>query len=55
MKPSHVFYTSTSGIWQTVFLEPVPETYVTKLDVNANMLGFGQSTFRHFRNLFFAT
>ncbi|EGG04268.1 family 2 glycoside hydrolase [Melampsora larici-populina 98AG31] len=38
-KPSHVFYTSTSGIWQTVFLEPVPETYITKLDVNADMHG----------------
>ncbi|KAG0148533.1 hypothetical protein CROQUDRAFT_654832 [Cronartium quercuum f. sp. fusiforme G11] len=39
LRPSHVFYTATTGIWQTVFLEPVPETYVTKINVNANMHG----------------
>ncbi|EGG08070.1 family 2 glycoside hydrolase [Melampsora larici-populina 98AG31] len=37
--PSHVFYTATTGIWQTVFLEPVPDVYVTKLDANADMHG----------------
>ncbi|KAG0148530.1 hypothetical protein CROQUDRAFT_90251 [Cronartium quercuum f. sp. fusiforme G11] len=39
LNPSHIFYTSSSGIWQSVWLEPVPETYITKLDVDANMYG----------------
>lgn len=37
--PSHIFYTATTGIWQTVFLEPVPDVHVTKLDVSADMHG----------------
>lgn len=37
--PSHIFYTATSGIWQTVFLEPVPDVYVDKLDIDADMHG----------------
>ncbi|KAH9821670.1 family 2 glycoside hydrolase [Melampsora americana] len=37
--PSHIFYTATTGIWQTVFLEPVPDVYITKLDVSADMHG----------------
>ncbi|GAB3278954.1 AbfB domain-containing protein [Kineosporia babensis] len=28
-----IFYTSASGIWQTVWLEPVAENHVTKLDL----------------------
>jgi hypothetical protein len=31
LKPENIFYTSTSGIWQTVWLEPVPETAVEEL------------------------
>ncbi len=28
LKPGFVFYTAVSGIWQTVWLEPVPEVYI---------------------------
>lgn len=49
--PSHNFYTSTSGIWQTVFLEPVPKTYVTKIDVFADMHGQGERVVSHFSSL----
>lgn len=31
LKPENIFYTSTSGIWQTVWLEPVPEAAVEEL------------------------
>jgi hypothetical protein len=41
-KPEGIFYTSTSGIWQTVWLEPVPETCIDSLkmtpDVEAKSL-----------------
>ncbi|KAI2467998.1 glycoside hydrolase family 2 protein [Annulohypoxylon bovei var. microspora] len=37
--PSHIFYTPCTGIWQTVWLESVPETHITKLDVVADMSG----------------
>jgi hypothetical protein len=30
-KPGGIFYTSTSGIWQTVWLEAVPATYISGL------------------------
>ncbi len=30
-KPEGIFYTSTSGIWQTVWLEPVPEISIDSL------------------------
>jgi hypothetical protein len=30
-KPEGIFYTSTSGIWQTVWLEPVPDTSIDHL------------------------
>lgn len=30
-KPEGIFYTSTSGIWQTVWLEPVPEVCIDRL------------------------
>lgn len=37
-----VFYTASTGIWQTVWLEPVPQTYITRLkltpDLDANLL-----------------
>jgi beta-galactosidase/beta-glucuronidase len=32
-------YTPTSGIWQTVWLERVPSTYITSLDLKADMSG----------------
>jgi hypothetical protein len=33
-KPEGIFYTSTSGIWQTVWLEPVPEVCIDDLRMN---------------------
>src|SRR5262249_51914362 len=32
-KPEGIFYTPTSGIWQTVWLEPVPEVCINGLDL----------------------
>jgi beta-galactosidase/beta-glucuronidase len=29
--PKSIWYTQVSGIWQTVWLEPVPETYIARL------------------------
>ncbi len=41
-KPKSIWYSAVSGIWQTVWLEPVPETYITGLkltpDVDAGTL-----------------
>ncbi|KAG6003607.1 hypothetical protein E4U21_001852 [Claviceps maximensis] len=37
--PSHIFYRSCSGIWQTVWLESVPSNHITQLDVSAGMAG----------------
>ena len=41
-KPSGIWYTSVSGIWQTVWLEPVNEKHIANLrilpDVDANVL-----------------
>ncbi|KAI2605691.1 glycoside hydrolase family 2 protein [Hypoxylon fragiforme] len=38
-EPSHIFYTPCSGIWQSVWLESVPDTYIQQLDVVADMSG----------------
>ncbi|HJT35228.1 MAG TPA: glycoside hydrolase family 2 TIM barrel-domain containing protein [Pirellulales bacterium] len=32
-KPSGIYYTPTTGIWQTVWLEPVPQTYIESLQI----------------------
>lgn len=32
-RPSSIFYTSNSGIWQTVWLEPVPTAFIERLDL----------------------
>jgi beta-galactosidase/beta-glucuronidase len=41
LKPKSIWYTAVSGIWQTVWLEAVPQTYITGLrvipDVDAGM------------------
>ncbi|KAL0936196.1 glycosyl hydrolase family [Colletotrichum truncatum] len=37
--PSHIFYRSCSGIWQTVWLESAPENRITQLDVAADHKG----------------
>ena len=31
VKPGGIFYTGATGIWQTVWLEPVPKTYIANL------------------------
>ncbi|CAH7685581.1 glycoside hydrolase superfamily [Phakopsora pachyrhizi] len=39
LDPTHTFYTSSSGIWQTVFIEPVPISHVTEIQLNGDMRG----------------
>ncbi|WVW82312.1 hypothetical protein I302_104318 [Kwoniella bestiolae CBS 10118] len=39
--PSHIFYTPCSGIWQSVFIEPVPKTYILRIDLSGDMDGVG--------------
>ena len=34
MNPGSIWYTPISGIWQTVWLEPVNENHITKLEIN---------------------
>ncbi|AEO65527.1 glycoside hydrolase family 2 protein [Thermothielavioides terrestris NRRL 8126] len=36
---SHIFYTPCTGIWQTVWLETVPDNYITGVDIAADMHG----------------
>ena len=38
-KPGGIFYTSTTGIWGTVWLEPVPSTHLRELVVTARNTG----------------
>ncbi|HUB81889.1 MAG TPA: glycoside hydrolase family 2 TIM barrel-domain containing protein [Bryobacteraceae bacterium] len=42
LHPNSIWYTAVSGIWQTVWLEPVPEHYVSELtmtpDIDGNRL-----------------
>lgn len=38
-----IFYTAASGIWQTVWLEPVATSHITRLDMTPNL---GSSTLR---------
>ncbi len=44
MKPHGIFYTAVTGIWQTVWLEPVPKAYITRLkmtpDIDQETLSF---------------
>ncbi|KAF2763100.1 glycoside hydrolase [Pseudovirgaria hyperparasitica] len=37
--PSHIFYTPCSGIWQQVWIESAPATWVSRFDVAAGMDG----------------
>jgi hypothetical protein len=37
MKPRGIFYTAVTGIWQTVWLEPVPETFLAKLKITPDV------------------
>lgn len=36
-KPSGMWYTPVSGIWQNVWLENVPETYITDIKIHSNL------------------
>lgn len=38
-KPSNIWYTSVSGIWQTVWLEQVPDAYLADLKLTAKING----------------
>jgi beta-galactosidase/beta-glucuronidase len=37
LKPKMVFYTASSGIWQTVWLESVPKTYINDFKLTPNI------------------
>ncbi|MBI5670401.1 MAG: glycoside hydrolase family 2 [Chloroflexi bacterium] len=37
LRPEGIFYSPNSGIWQSVWLEPVPETYVTGLELTPDI------------------
>ncbi|UCG00780.1 MAG: beta-galactosidase [Candidatus Heimdallarchaeota archaeon] len=37
LRPSHAFYTAVSGIWQTVWLEPVPIAYIKSIKVTSDI------------------
>jgi beta-galactosidase/beta-glucuronidase len=36
-KPKSIWYTAVSGIWQTVWLEPVPQTYIAGLKITPDV------------------
>ena len=36
-QPRSIWYTAVSGIWQTVWLEPVPETYIAGLKITPDL------------------
>jgi beta-galactosidase/beta-glucuronidase len=36
-KPKSIWYTAISGIWQTVWLEPVPQTYIAGLKITPDV------------------
>ena len=36
---SHMFFTPCSGIWQSVFIESVPNDYITDIDIDADKNG----------------
>jgi hypothetical protein len=38
--PEGLFYTGSSGIWQTVWMEPVRAAHVDKLDITPDLTGF---------------
>ena len=39
-RPEGLFYTGASGIWQTVWLEPVRTEHIDKLDITSDLTGF---------------
>ncbi|MEU6644223.1 sugar-binding domain-containing protein [Saccharomonospora sp. NPDC046836] len=38
-QPAGILYTGASGIWQTVWLEAVPDVYVDRLDIGSDLTG----------------
>lgn len=38
--PAGLFYTGASGIWQTVWMEPVPAAHIEKLDITTDLTSF---------------
>jgi hypothetical protein len=38
--PAGLFYTGASGIWQTVWMEPVPVAHIEKLDITPDLASF---------------
>ena len=36
-RPRSIYYTAVTGIWQTVWLEPVPDTHITNLRIDSNV------------------
>ncbi len=39
LDPGEIFYTAVSGIWQTVWLEPVAPAHITRLDLTPDVPG----------------
>jgi Glycosyl hydrolases family 2, sugar binding domain/Glycosyl hydrolases family 2/Glycosyl hydrolases family 2, TIM barrel domain len=39
-RPEGLFYTGSSGIWQTVWMEPVRAAHIDKLDITSDLTGF---------------
>jgi beta-galactosidase/beta-glucuronidase len=39
LNPNSIWYTAVSGIWQTVWLEPVPEHYISELSMTPDLDG----------------
>ena len=37
--PDGIWYTASTGIWQTVWLEPVPDACITELDLMPDLDG----------------
>lgn len=38
-RPGGIFYTGASGIWQTVWMEPVPAAHIERLDISTDLDG----------------
>ncbi|MBC7818487.1 MAG: hypothetical protein IAG10_16495 [Planctomycetaceae bacterium] len=36
-KPNGIWYTPTTGIWQTVWLEPLPKTYLRRIEIQPDI------------------
>lgn len=51
LNPSHIFYRSCSGIWQSVWIESAPSNYITELNINADMDGQGRDGADRFLDL----